>query len=39
MAPTMIIGDMVVMVSYAVGEAPERGDVIAFADPRDAGTV
>ena len=39
MAPTLIIGDTVVMVPYAAGEAPERGDVIAFRDPRDARTV
>jgi signal peptidase I len=39
MAPTLIIGDMVVMVPIAAGSGPERGDVIAFSDPRDWTTV
>jgi signal peptidase I len=39
MAPTMIIGDRVVMVPYAPGAVPERGDVIAFSDPSDPFTV
>lgn len=39
MAPTLIIGDIVVMVPYAAGEAPERGDVIAFRDARYPITV
>lgn len=39
MAPTLILGDMVVMVPYADGAEPERGDVIAFVDPRDSATV
>lgn len=39
MAPTLIIGDIVVMVPYAAGEAPERGDVIAFRDPDDPATL
>jgi signal peptidase I len=39
MAPTMILGDYAVMVPYAPGGEPERGDVIAFRDPRDGRTV
>ena len=40
MAPTMILGDYAVMApAYAAGEAPERGDVVAFRDPRDPATV
>jgi signal peptidase I len=39
MAPTLILGDIVVMVPYAAGQSPERGDVIAFIDPRDGETV
>ena len=34
MAPTLILGDYALMTpAYADGEAPERGDVIAFRDP------
>jgi signal peptidase I len=39
MAPTLIIGDTVVMVPYAPGAGPQRGDVIAFLDPRDGFSV
>ena len=40
MAPTLILGDYAVMApAYASGEAPERGDVVAFRDPRDPATV
>ncbi len=39
MAPTLIIGDYAVMVPYASGKEPERGEVIAFRDPGDASTV
>ena len=39
MAPTLIIGDTVVMVPYADGAAPRRGDVIAFLSPGDGATV
>jgi len=40
MAPTLILGDYAVMApAYAGGEAPERGEVIAFRDPRDKATV
>ncbi len=39
MAPTLILGDTVVMVPYADGAEPRRGDVIVFLDPRDRGTV
>lgn len=35
MAPTLVLGDRAVMVPYAPGLAPGRGDVIAFADPGD----
>src|SRR5690242_11408252 len=39
MAPTLILGDTVVMIPYAAGAEPGRGDVIAFIDPRDGATV
>jgi len=39
MAPTMILGDRVVMARYRAGEDPRRGDVIAFALPSDPFTV
>ncbi len=39
MAPALIIGDLVVMTPYPPGVTPERGDVIAFRDPRNPWTV
>ena len=39
MAPTLILGDYAVMAPAYGGEGPERGDVIAFRDPRDPATV
>lgn len=39
MAPTMILGDRVVMAPYGGGDDPRRGDVIAFALPRDPFTI
>lgn len=39
MAPALIIGDSVVMAPYPSGATPERGDVIAFRDPRSPWTV
>lgn len=39
MAPTLIIGDRAVMIPYPPGAGPERGDIIAFRDPRDPFTV
>jgi signal peptidase I len=39
MAPTLIIGDTVVMVPYVAGGGPARGDIVAFVDPRDARMV
>lgn len=38
MAPTLIIGDIVVIVP-ASGDGPRRGEVIAFSDPRSPGAV
>lgn len=39
MAPTLIIGDTVVVDTAARGTVPERGAVVAFADPNDRRTV
>ena len=39
MAPTLILGDIVVMVPYTAGITPGRGDVIAFRDTADPATV
>jgi signal peptidase I len=39
MAPTLIIGDIVVMIPYPPGAGPQRGDVIAFLDPHDGFSV
>lgn len=39
MAPTLVLGDTVVMVPYGGGAEPRRGDVIAFVDPNDGATV
>jgi len=39
MAPTLIIGDVVVSAPYGDDAAPERGHVIAFADPNQPRTV
>jgi len=39
MAPTLIIGDAIVIDSSAAGRIPARGQVVAFADPTDPRTV
>ena len=39
MAPTMILGDRVVMVPYPAGGDPLRGDIVAFTPPTDPFTV
>jgi signal peptidase I len=39
MAPTLVLGDRAVMVRYAAGAAPARGDVIAFTTPSDPFSV
>lgn len=39
MAPTLIVGDIVVVVPYGDGAMPHRGQVIAFVDPNSPDTV
>ena len=39
MAPTLILGDRAVMVPYAPGTDPARGDIVAFTPPGDPFTV